>query len=180
MFCAAVSIRSVVWCMKWGTADRSYSLQLQECEKNEKDLQLWPVKLLYSVVLIYSFVMNRNELLLLWSNSRTCDISWFYGNFTFSFPESVITTDKVASADLIVFESTYFNFIRCLTVKFLSTWKKCYVQNTAGRQSFSHITSTTKPFVGFSLSSTRQFLRKSLNQASFFTKTVSMTVTLWP
>jgi len=28
MLCGAVSIRSVVWCIKCGTADRSYSLQL--------------------------------------------------------------------------------------------------------------------------------------------------------
>jgi hypothetical protein len=83
-----------------------------------------------------------------WSNSPTCDINWFHGNFTDSFPESVITTDKVASVDLVVYESTYFNCIRRLIVTYLSTWKKCYVQNTAGRQSVSHITSTTKPFVG--------------------------------
>ena len=28
MLCAAVSIRSVVWCIKCGTADRSYCMQL--------------------------------------------------------------------------------------------------------------------------------------------------------
>ena len=33
MLCAAVSIRSVVWCIKCGTAGRSYSLQLYGCER---------------------------------------------------------------------------------------------------------------------------------------------------
>lgn len=137
------------------------------------------------------------------SLSPSCRINWFsslsHGNFTDSFTVGVITRDKgkwlpgyfsafVLIQQIIIlsatincnfsFSSLCSEFRKCVIVRFISKFRMCYLQNTAGRQTACQISSKMKSSDEFSRSLPWQFFLKVSRASVRFEETVSVTATL--